>query len=81
MKKSILILGLVAAAPLAGCGLQGELERPEPLRGAAAERDYGARRPVTPQENYDPTSTTRSPRAAPIPGTSDPFGPPPSLNP
>ena len=68
----------VAALTLSACGKQAELERPEPLVGGQADRDYDAKRPVTPQENYDPASTQRSPRAAPVQGTNDPFGRPPS---
>ena len=73
-----LVLIGVAALSLSACGKQAELQRPEPLVGGQAKRDYDARRPVTPQENYDPASTQRSPRAAPVEGTNDPFGPPPS---
>ena len=81
MSRPMIFLALAAAAALGACGKQGELERPAPLAGAAAEQDYTAKRPVTPQENYDPASSSRSPRAAPIPGTNDPIGRPPSLTP
>lgn len=80
MKKSMLILGLAAAA-LSACGKQAALERPQPLGGAARDRDYDSRRPVTPEENIDPGASNRSSRAEPIPGTNDPIGRPPSLTP
>ena len=73
-----LVLIGVAAHTLSPCGKQPEHERPEPLVGGQADRDNDAKRPVTPQENYDPASTQRSPRAAPVQGTNDPFGRPPS---
>jgi hypothetical protein len=79
--RPTIYLALAAAAALVACGKQGELERPQPLAGAAEEQDYTAKRPVTPQENYDPSSNNRSPRSAPIPGTNDPIGRPPSLTP
>ena len=81
MRLPLIALALVAGIALSACGKQGELERPQPLAGAAEEQDYTAKRPVTPRENYDPASTNRSPRAAPIPGTNDPIGRPPSLTP
>ena len=81
MRLPMIVLALAGAAALGACGKQGELERPQPLAGAAEEQDYTAKRPVTPQENYDPASNNRSPRAAPIPGTNDPIGRPPSLTP
>jgi hypothetical protein len=81
MKTTLLVLGLAAACALGACGKQGELDRPEPLFGAAKENDYDKNRPPTPQENIDPASTNRSPRAAPATGTNDPFGAPPSLTP
>lgn len=73
-----LVLIGVCTLTVSACGKQAELDRPEPLVGGQARRDYEADRPVTPQENYDPASTQRSPRAAPVPGTNDPFGRPPS---
>jgi predicted small lipoprotein YifL len=81
MRTTAICLAIAATAALTACGKQGELERPAPLAGAAAEQDYTAKRPVTPQENFDPASSNRSPRAAPIPGTNDPIGRPPSLTP
>lgn len=82
MKAPLIITALGAASLLlCACGKQAELERPDPLYGARADKDYTAKRPVTPGENYDPASTNRSPSAAPIPGTNDPFGRPPSLTP
>ena len=80
MKRAIVMLS-VSAIALAGCGLQGELERPEPLAGARQDRDLGTRRPVTPQENIDPASTVRPPRSDPLPGTNDPVGRSPSITP
>jgi predicted small lipoprotein YifL len=81
MRLPPLALALVAAGALCACGKQGELDRPPPLVGAAKDNDYTAKRPVTPQENYDPASSNRSPRSAPISGTEDPIGRPPSLTP
>lgn len=75
MNKTAIVLVLAAAA-LAACGKQGALERPPPLLGSAAERDYEAKRPVTPVENVDPAATQRSPAQAPIRGTNDPVGRP-----
>jgi len=79
MKTPILLTGLMALA-LAGCGKQADLARPEPLVGAQADIDREAKRPPTPQENYDPASSNRSPRSAPIQGANDPFGAPPSTS-
>ena len=81
MRLPLIALALVAGIALSACGKQGELDRPPPLTGSAADKDYSARRPVTPQENVDPASNNRSPRSAPIPGTSDPIGRPPSVTP
>jgi predicted small lipoprotein YifL len=81
MSRLPILLAAAAAMALAACGKQGELERAPPLSGAAADKDYTANRVITPQENYDPASSNRSPRSAPIQGTNDPFGRPPSLTP
>jgi predicted small lipoprotein YifL len=81
MRLSLVCLAVVCALPLAACGKQGDLERPPPLVGAAAEIDRTSKRPPTPYENVDPASSNRSTAAAPIPGTSDPIGRPPSLTP
>jgi predicted small lipoprotein YifL len=81
MRLSPIALALLAATALSACGKQGELDRPPPLTGEAKDNDYTAHRVITPQENYDPASSNRSPRAAPIAGTNDPIGPPPSLTP
>jgi hypothetical protein len=81
MRLPLIALALVAATALSACGKQAELDRPPPLTGPAKDTDYSAKRPVTPQENYDPASSNRSPRAAPIQGTEDPIGRPPSLTP
>jgi predicted small lipoprotein YifL len=81
MRLSLVCLALAVVSPLAACGKQGDLDRPPPLVGAAAEIDRTAKRPPTPQENYDPASTNRSTAAAPIAGTNDPIGRPPSLTP
>lgn len=79
MSRTLIVVAGVAALALCACGKQGELERPAPLSGAAADRDATTRRVLTPQENYDPASSNRSIAASPIQGTSDPIGPPPSL--
>ena len=79
----------VSSAGLSACGKQAELERPAPLWNAQkkaayeAERRAGsaqANRPARAngtQENMDPASSNRTPRAAPLGGTqTDPFGGP-----
>ena len=81
MRLPLIALALAAAAALSGCGKQGDLDRPPPLTGSAADKDYSAKRPITPRENYDPASDNRSPRSAPIQGTDDPIGRPPSVTP
>ncbi len=80
-KIAIFAAAFAAAGLLAACGQQGQLERPDPLYGPRADKDYQQKRPVTPGENYDPASTNRSPSAAPLPSTNDPFGRPPSVTP
>ena len=79
MMIRLVLVGL-AALSLSACGRQAQLTRPEPLVSGQAKKDYEAKRPPTPQETYDPASTQRSPRAAPIEGTNDPFGRPPSTS-
>ena len=78
----------LSSAGLAGCGKQAELQRPAPLWNAQkkaafeAERRAGSAQANQParangtQENMDPASSNRSTRAAPLGGTSDPFGGP-----
>lgn len=78
------VLALTAAA----CGKQGELERPAPLwdpakkaaweaerRAASAQANQPARAGGD-QEIRDPATSNRTIRAAPLPGTKDPFGGP-----
>lgn len=78
------ILALAAAAPLAGCGKQGALERPGPLFGAGRnttrEADEAQRqatdrsRPVNTIDPRDSTSDPAPPRTIPMEGTSpNPF--------
>jgi argininosuccinate lyase len=76
------------AVTAAACGKQGTLERPAPLWDAQkkaaweAERRAGsaqANQPARPggaQEVRDPASSNRTIKAAPLPGTKDPFGGP-----
>jgi len=44
MIRHLILIGcaVVAAAPLAACGKQGELERPAPMWGARARAEYEA---------------------------------------
>lgn len=80
------------AAPLAGCGKLGQLEKPGPLNGAgratdrqANEQQRQAQDPQRPVDTIDPRDRNvdpAPPRAAPIQGTGqDPFafGPPGAL--
>jgi predicted small lipoprotein YifL len=89
--RKITILALAALAfTAAACGKQGALERPAPLwdpvkkaaweaerRAASAQANQPARSGGA-QEVRDPASTSsnRTIRAAPLPGTKDPFGGP-----
>ena len=84
---SMLTLAALALAA-AGCGKQGTLERPAPMWDAqkkaawAAERRMASSQANQParaggaQEIRDPASSNRTIRAAPLPGTRDPFGGP-----
>jgi len=87
--RPISILALAAlAVTAAACGKQGALERPAPLwdaqkkaawqaerRAASAQANQPARAGGA-QEVRDPASSNRTIRAAPLPGTKDPFGGP-----
>lgn len=87
--RKVTILALAAlAVSAAACGKQGTLERPAPLWDAqkkaawAAERRTASAQANQParaggaQEIRDPASSNRTIRAAPLPGTKDPFGGP-----
>ena len=87
--RKVMILALAAlAVSAAACGKQGTLERPAPLWDAqkkaawAAERRTASAQANQParaggaQEIRDPASSNRTIRAAPLPGTKDPFGGP-----
>ncbi|MEO8115310.1 MAG: hypothetical protein ABI655_13070 [Phenylobacterium sp.] len=73
-------LALALAAPLAGCGKVGELQRPGPLFGAgrattkaADEAQRQAQDPGRPVDTIDPRDRTMDPappRTLPIQGTS-----------
>lgn len=90
MIRPVALVTLAALAlTAAACGKQGALERPAPLWNAQkkaayeAERRNGSATANQParangtQENMDPASSNRTPRAAPLPGTApDPFGGP-----
>jgi predicted small lipoprotein YifL len=83
------ILALTAlAVTAAACGKQGGLDRPAPMwdpakkaaweaerRAASAQANQPARAGGA-QEVRDPASSDRTIRAAPLPGTKDPFGGP-----
>jgi predicted small lipoprotein YifL len=82
--RTLLIIGAAATA-LAGCGRQGELEKPGPLNGSgtattrkADEKQRQAQdpsRPVDTVDSRDISTDPAPPRAAPIPGApNDPFG-------
>ena len=85
----VTLLALTALAlSAAACGKQGALERPAPLwdpvkkaaweaerRAASAQANQPARAGGA-QEIRDPASSDRTIRAAPLPGTKDPFGGP-----
>ncbi len=89
IRRPITILALAALAITAtACGKQGNLERPAPLwdpakkaaweaerRAASAQANQPARAGGA-QEIRDPASSDRTIRAAPLPGTKDPFGGP-----
>jgi hypothetical protein len=69
---------LAIAAPLAGCGKLGELQRPGPLNGAggsAAKPVREAPRPIQTVDPRDPDSDPAPPRTNPIQGQGqNPFG-------
>lgn len=89
IRRPVTILALAALAlTAAACGKQGELERPAPMwdpakraaweaerRAASAQANQPARAGGA-QEIRDPASSDRTIRAAPLPGTKDPFGGP-----
>lgn len=89
MSRTLTTLALAAlAVSAAACGKQGTLERPAPLwdaqkkaawsaerRSASAQANQPARAGGA-QEIRDPASSNRTIRAAPLPGTKDPFGGP-----
>lgn len=87
MSRPLLFVGAaVAGLVLSGCGKTGELERPGPLFGAGAatrQADEAQRqaqdpsRPVNTVNPRDLSADPAPPRAAPIPGTSDPARMPP----
>ncbi|OYX01604.1 MAG: hypothetical protein B7Z12_13800 [Caulobacter vibrioides] len=89
MSRTLTTLALAAlAVTAAACGKQGALERPAPMWDAqkkaawAAERRMASSQANQParaggaQEIRDPASSNRTIRAAPLPGTRDPFGGP-----
>ena len=73
-------VALAIAAPLAGCGKMGALERPGPLNGVATATTKGsdeavrqATDPNRPVDTIDPRDRSidpRPPRTLPIEGTS-----------
>lgn len=87
--RPITLIALTAlAVTAAACGKQGNLERPAPMwdpakkaaweaerRAASAQANQPARAGGA-QEIRDPASSDRTIRAAPLPGTKDPFGGP-----
>jgi predicted small lipoprotein YifL len=88
-RRSLTILVLAAlAVTAAACGKQGTLDRPAPLwdaqkkaaweaeRRAASSQANQPARPGGAQEIRDPASSNRTIKAAPLPGTKDPFGGP-----
>ncbi|MBO9544280.1 hypothetical protein [Caulobacter sp.] len=89
MKRALTIVTLTAlAVTAAACGKQGALERPAPMwdpakkaaweaerRAASAQANQPARAGGD-QEIRDPATSNRTIRAAPLPGTKDPFGGP-----
>ncbi len=79
-------LALVLAAPLAGCGKMGALERPGPLFGKtetpAEAKEIGEVKreeepPIETIDRRDPDLAPRPQRAAPIDGTDGPNAQPP----
>lgn len=83
MNRRLILASLalvVAAAPLAGCGKMGGLERPGPLFGAGRvttrqvdEANRQAQDPSRPVNTIDPRARTMDPappRTVPIDGTS-----------
>lgn len=89
IRRSVTILALAAlAVTAAACGKQGTLDRPAPMwdpakkaaweaerRAASAQANQPARAGGA-QEIRDPATSSRTIRAAPLPGTKDPFGGP-----
>jgi hypothetical protein len=69
---------LAIAAPLAGCGKLGELERPGPLNGAGGSAARPVHEGPAPVQTIDPRdrdTTPAPPRTAPIQGQGqNPFG-------
>ena len=88
MKPRTILALTILAITAAACGKQGALERPAPMwdpvkkaaweaerRAASAQANQPARAGGA-QEIRDPASSDRTIRAAPLPGTKDPFGGP-----
>jgi predicted small lipoprotein YifL len=78
------LMALLVAAPLAGCGKMGELERPGPLTGAgrastraADEQNRQATDPSRPVDTVDPRDRATDPapaRTIPLEGNSGSSG-------
>ena len=72
------IVAFCVAAPLAGCGKLGELQRPGPLSPTAKASDSS--RTMDTVDPRDRSTDPAPPRTAPIPGlsgSSNAAGPPP----
>jgi predicted small lipoprotein YifL len=78
----MLALALLAAATLAGCGKTGELERPAPLFGDQARRDYDAQKAAEAAARARDASTRRTQQGDTVfdpvdqPATQAPYAPP-----
>ena len=92
--RTFLIAGAalaLAAAPLAGCGKLGDLEKPGPLNGAgratdrqAEEARRQAQDPQRPVDTVDPRDRSvdpAPPRTLPIDGSGQPRAMPPTALP
>jgi predicted small lipoprotein YifL len=68
MKRlSLALLVLALPVALAGCGIKGSLERPDPLWGEPDGRDAGEPDPLPEEERRDPNEPTL-PGPGPTPG-------------
>ena len=91
MTARLILMALVAAATLSGCGRRGDLDRPAPLWGDRAKAEYEAEQrarqqqaqPETPApaaRRVDPATRNVPATQEPVDGSSDPVGDRPDLD-